>query len=378
MMLTLAAVAHSGTALWYLTRATGLISLILLSATVVLGIVASVGWTTERWPRFLSQAVHRNLSLFCIALIAIHIVTTVADGYVPISYLDAFIPFLTPYRPLWIGLGALAFDMLIAVGITSGLRRRIGVRAWRGVHYLAYACWPIAVLHGLGSGSDARLPIMVLTEVVCIASVVSAVAWRLVAARRLPSSRRLVAASGTAALVIGIGAFALAGPLQPGWSRRAGTSAAVLAEINARYAANTVGNASGNATSPTVPSTTAPSSTSVIPTAPFTANVSGTIKTSAPNSAGGVEVLLSMELQGSNTALVVKLIGTPVNGGVSMTSSSVALGNAQGVVTALDGSTIGATVRGPRGRMDLEMQLSIDQSTGSITGTVSGTSRNNQ
>jgi len=114
-----------------LDRATGLISLILLSATVVLGIVASVGWTTERWPRFLSQAVHRNLSLFCIALIAIHIVTTVADGYVPISYLDAFIPFLTPYRPLWIGLGALAFDMLLAVGITSGLRRRIGVRAWR-------------------------------------------------------------------------------------------------------------------------------------------------------------------------------------------------------------------------------------------------------
>jgi sulfoxide reductase heme-binding subunit YedZ len=378
MMLTLAAVAHTGTALWYLTRATGLISLILLSATVVLGIVASVGWTTERWPRFLSQAVHRNLSLFCIALLAIHIVTTVADGYVPISYLDAFIPFLTPYRPLWIGLGALAFDMLLAVGITSGLRRRIGVRAWRGVHYLAYACWPIAVLHGLGSGTDARLPIMVLIEVVCIASVVSAVAWRLVASRRLPSSRRLVAAGGTAALVIGIGAFALAGPLQPGWSRRAGTSAAVLAEINARYAASSVGNASGSATSPTVPSTTAPSSTSIIPTSPFTANVSGTIKTSAPNSAGGVEVLLSMELQGSNTALVVKLIGTPVNGGVSMTSSSVALGNAQGVVTALDGSTIGATVLGPRGRIELDMQLSIDQSTGSITGTVSGTSRNNQ
>ena len=85
-----------------------------------------------------------------------------------------------------------------------------------------------------------------------------------------------------------------------------------------------------------------------------------------------------MELQGSNTALVVKLIGTPVNGGVSMTSSSVALGNAQGVVTALDGSTIGASVRGPRGRINLDMQLSINQSTGSITGTVSGTSKNDQ
>jgi hypothetical protein len=85
-----------------------------------------------------------------------------------------------------------------------------------------------------------------------------------------------------------------------------------------------------------------------------------------------------MQLQGSNASLVVKLIGTAVNGGVSMSSSSVALGTEQGTVTALDGSTIGATVRGPSGRIDLDMQLSISQSTGSITGTVSGTSRNEQ
>jgi len=378
MTLTLAAVAHSGTALWYLTRATGLISLILLSATVVLGIVASVGWTATQWPRFVSQAVHRNLSLFCIALVAIHIVTTVADGFVPINYLDAFIPFLTPYRPLWIGLGALAFDMLLAVGITSGLRRRIGARVWRGVHYLAYVCWPIAVLHGLGSGSDARLSIMVLTEVVCIAAVVSAVAWRLVAARGLTSARRLAAAGATAALVIGIGAFAMVGPLQPGWSRRAGTSAAVLAQINARFATKTVRSASGTAASATVPSTTAPSSSSAIPATPFTANVTGSIQTSSQNSSGQVEVLLSMRLQGSNTALVVKLFGTAVNGGVSMSSSNVTLGNAQGAVTALDGTTIAATVRGPNGRVDLVMQLTVDQRSDTFSGTVSGTSRGRQ
>jgi hypothetical protein len=246
------------------------------------------------------------------------------------------------------------------------------------VHYLAYVCWPIAVLHGLGSGSDARLSIMVLIEVVCIASVVSAVAWRLVAARGLPNSRRLAAAGATVALVIGIGVFALFGPLQPGWSRRAGTSAPVLAEINARFATKTVGSASGSTPSTTVPSTTTPSSRGVIPASPFTANVTGTIKTSNQNSAGEVEVLLSMQLQGSNASLVVKLIGTAVNGGVSMSSSSVALGTEQGTVTALDGSTIGATVRGPSGRIDLDMQLSISQSTGSITGTVSGTSRNEQ
>ena len=219
-------VSH-GTALWYLTRATGLVSLVLLSGTVILGIISSVGWTAHRWPRFVSQAVHRNLSLFCLALIAIHIVTTVADGFVPIGYLDAFVPFLTPYRPLWIGLGALAFDMLLAVAITSGLRRRIGTRTWRGVHYLAYACWPIAVLHGLGSGTDTRLPIMLFIEVVCIASVVGAVAWRIVAARGMPNVGRLATAGATTVVVIGIGVFALAGPLRPGWSKRAGTSSAL-------------------------------------------------------------------------------------------------------------------------------------------------------
>ncbi len=373
MMLALAAAPHSGTALWYLTRASGLISLILLSATVVLGIVASVGWTATQWPRFASQAMHRNLSLFCISLIAIHIVTTVADGFVPITYLDAFVPLISPYRPLWIGMGALAFDMLLAVGITSALRRRIGVRVWRGVHYLAYACWPIAVLHGLGSGSDARLSIMMLTEVFCITSVVGAVAWRLVAARRLPTTRRLTAAGATAALVVGIGVFASVGPLQPGWSRRAGTSPAVLAEINARFAASgTTPNTSPAPT--TVPSTTAPPSGD-IPASPFTANVTGTIKTSSQNSTGEVEVLLSMQVEGSNTSLVVKLMGAPVNGGVAMSSSSVTLGNAQGVVTSLVGSTVGATVRAPSGRVDLNMQLSINQATGSISGTVTGTSR---
>ena len=85
--------ASNGKALWYLTRSTGMVALLLLTATVVLGVVASVGWTTERWPRFLSQSVHRNLSLFCVGFVAVHVITTVSDGYVPIGLADAFLPF---------------------------------------------------------------------------------------------------------------------------------------------------------------------------------------------------------------------------------------------------------------------------------------------
>ncbi|MGO8863991.1 MAG: ferric reductase-like transmembrane domain-containing protein [Acidimicrobiales bacterium] len=373
MTATLAVVVHNGTALWYLTRATGLVSLVLLSATVVLGLVASVGWTAARWPRFLSQAVHRNLSLFCIVLIALHILTTVADGFVPIGYLDAFVPLLSPYRPLWIGLGALAFDLLLAVAITSGLRGRIGVRTWRGVHYLAYACWPIAVLHGLGSGTDARLSITVLINVVCIGSVVGALAWRLMAARGVPSARRLAAAGVATVLVIGIGAFAIAGPLQPGWSKRAGTSAAVLAEINAHFAVKSASVPSGSAAGPATSKGVA-SSPAGTPAVPFTANVTGTIQSSSPNAAGEVEVVLAMQVQGSGAPLVVKLMGTAVNGGVAMSSSQVVFGDAQGAVTALDGSNVAATVRGPSGPINLQMLLNIDQSAGSVSGTVSGSS----
>ena len=127
MMYALAptAAAVGGKAFWYLTRASGVVSIVLLSATILLGIVASVGWTSTRWPRFLSQDVHRNLSLLCIGFVGVHVVTTVADGYVPIGFLDVILPFRSPYRPIYLGLGALCFDLLLAVLITSALRHRI-------------------------------------------------------------------------------------------------------------------------------------------------------------------------------------------------------------------------------------------------------------
>lgn len=220
-----ASAASNGRALWYLTRATGLVSMVLLSATVVLGIVASIGWTRERWPRFLSQGLHRNLSLYCVIVVGLHIVTTVADSYLPITLLDAVVPFASPYRPLWVGLGAVAFDLLVAVAITSALRRRIGYGAWRGVHWLAYACWPIALLHGLGTGSDSRQAGAELVYVVCTLAVTGAVLWRLVAVRSPSAGWRILAGLGTVAVVIATLVFAALGPLRPGWSARAGASA---------------------------------------------------------------------------------------------------------------------------------------------------------
>ena len=356
-------VGHGTTALWYLTRSTGLVSLILLSGTVVLGMVASVGWTTHRWPRFLSQAVHRNLSLFCLALIGVHVVSTVADGYVPISLIDAVIPFRSPYRPIWVGLGALAFDLLLAVAITSALRRRIGTAAWRGVHWLAYGCWPIAVVHGLGSGSDARLPGALLVFVICVSAVAGTTAWRL-AAGRLPSTTWRLGAGATAALVvIAIAAFALGGPLQLGWSRRSGTSSALLAQLSGSSTAS-FSSASTPGTSPSVRKTG-------IPAAPFSTTVSGTVTTSPVGVRNDTQVTLNMRLADTTTPLQVQIEGPAVDGGVELRRSSVVFGPLSGTVTALEGSTIGAVVGGASGTIDLTLNLVMQPNSGTLSGQVS-------
>jgi sulfoxide reductase heme-binding subunit YedZ len=374
--MTLAAVGHGSTALWYLTRATGLVSLVLLSATLVLGIVSSVGWTTERWPRFLSQAVHRNLSLLCLVLITVHVITTVADGYVPIGFLDAVIPFRSPYRPIWVGFGALAFDLLLAVAITSGLRRRIGTRALRGVHWLAYACWPIALLHGLGSGSDTRLSVSLFITTICVISVAGAVGWRLVTGRSFSPARRVVAALVGAVTLAGIAVVAVVGPLAPGWSHRAGTSPALLAQLNASFQSGGTPSATGGAVTP---STTTPaaagegSSTGALPVLPFATTVQGSYQTSTADRQGKVTVLLTMQVSGTNPPLVVKLLGRGVNGGVAMSSSDVSWGADRGSVTALEGSAIQAELTGPTGTMELSIRVDLNRANGTVSGTVSGT-----
>ena len=360
----LATVGHGSTALWYLTRATGLVSLVLLSGTVVLGIVSSVGWTTERWPRFLSQSVHRNLSLLCLVLIAVHVVTTVADGYVPIGYLDTVIPFRTPYRPIWVGFGALALDMLLAVAITSGLRRRIGTRAWRGVHWLAYVCWPVALLHGLGAGSDTRLSVTLVIDALCVLAVAGAGGWRLVTGRSFPPARRILAAMLAGVTLVGIGVVAVLGPLASGWSKRAGTSPALLAQLNAAFH-------SGGVSGGTSPGT---SSTATVPAPPFTSAAKGTYQTSAANAIGQVTVTLTLQPASTTIApLVVKLNGRSVSGGVAMSSSQVRWGPDSGVVTTLSGASIGASVSGPAGSLHVALRLSLDQADGTATGTVSAT-----
>ncbi|SDE58872.1 ferric reductase-like transmembrane domain-containing protein [Pseudonocardia oroxyli] len=158
---------------WYASRAAGLVSLVLLSGSVLLGIGGVTRAASARWPRFAVQRLHRNLSMLAVAFVALHVLTAVLDGYVPISWLDVLLPFTSAYEPWWLGLGTVALDLLLAVLVTTSLLRvRLGLRAWRAVHRAAYACWPVAVLHGIGLGGVDTTTWWVLTlTLACVAAV---------------------------------------------------------------------------------------------------------------------------------------------------------------------------------------------------------------
>jgi methionine sulfoxide reductase heme-binding subunit len=167
------------TLLWYTTRGAGAVSLVLLSGVVVLGILSSLRFQSASWPRFLTTGLHRNVALMAVVFLALHIVTAVVDPFTHLGWLPAVIPFSSYYRTFWLGLGTIAFELLVAIVVTSLVRGLIGHAAWRAIHWLAYASWPIAVIHGFGTGTDAWSAWFLALTVVCIAVVAVAVGIRL-------------------------------------------------------------------------------------------------------------------------------------------------------------------------------------------------------
>jgi methionine sulfoxide reductase heme-binding subunit len=174
------------TLLWYTTRGAGAVSLVLLSAVVVLGILSVLRVQSTGWPRFLTVGLHRNLALMTIVFLALHIVTAVVDPFTHLGWLAAVVPFSSYYRTFWLGLGTVAFELLLAIVVTSLVRGFIGQVAWRLVHWLSYASWPIAVLHGFGTGTDAWSAWLFALQAVCIMAVLASAGYRLMAGSRDP------------------------------------------------------------------------------------------------------------------------------------------------------------------------------------------------
>ena len=354
------AASNNGQALWYLTRGSGTVALLLLTVSVLLGVANTTCWKTSGWPRFIVYGLHRNVTLLALAFTVIHVLTTIVDSFAPIGLVDAFIAFLSPYRPFWLGLGTVAFDLLLALIATSFLRRRIGTRAWRAVHWLAYASWPVSMLHSLGTGSDARQGWLLFLGVACGVAVLAAVLWRLARAPTAEPMIRGAALLTTLGVLAGLIVWAAGGPLQRGWAARAGTPRSLL-----------------HRTVRTIVVRRSPEVS--LPDRPFTASLRGRI-TEQSTDRGLVVLLINGSVSGGFDGRVhIALRGFPVQGGgVQMTDSVVGLlptGAAawsSGTVTGLRGTQLVSDLTSPGGRsVHVVIDLQLGSST-AVTGSIDG------
>jgi methionine sulfoxide reductase heme-binding subunit len=171
--------ATSSTSLWYTTRATGIVCLVLLTVTMVIGILTAGRARSRSWPAFAVADLHKRVSVLAMAFLAIHVLTAVLDTYVHIGWASIVMPFTSTYEPLWTGLGTVGLDLMVAVAVSSALRQRISARTWRVIHWSAYACWPVAMSHSLAEGTDGLKAWMLVLAGMCTLAVVGSLAWRL-------------------------------------------------------------------------------------------------------------------------------------------------------------------------------------------------------
>jgi sulfoxide reductase heme-binding subunit YedZ len=164
---------------WYLMRASGVVTLVLLTAVFVLGIATTTRWRARRLPSFAAVSLHRSISLLAVVFLGVHIVTALVDPYAAVGPAAVVVPFVAGKSAFWVGLGAVSLDLTLALIVTSLVRRHLSLRVWRGVHWAAYLSWPLALGHSLGLGSDTGTLWLRAIAAGCVAAVLAAVAWRL-------------------------------------------------------------------------------------------------------------------------------------------------------------------------------------------------------
>ncbi len=169
------------TADWYLMRATGAVSLLLLTLVVALGVATSTRYRPRGLPLYVTTTVHRNASFLAVVFLAIHVVTVLVDPDARVQPTAVLLPFTSNWSPFWVGLGTVALDLVAALVVTSLVRRRLPHRLWRGIHWAAYAAWPLALFHGLGAGSDSATGWLRGVAIVCVIAVGASLAWRVLA-----------------------------------------------------------------------------------------------------------------------------------------------------------------------------------------------------
>jgi DMSO/TMAO reductase YedYZ heme-binding membrane subunit len=140
---------------WYTTRIAALLSYLALSASTIYGLLLSTRILDRVAHRPISYTLHQDLAGIGVALALVHAAVLMIDRSVPYAPAEILVPFAGPYRPLWVGIGQVTMGLSLLVLLSFYVRKRIGTRAWRSIHYLAFAAFAGATVHGLMTGSDA-------------------------------------------------------------------------------------------------------------------------------------------------------------------------------------------------------------------------------
>lgn len=192
---------------WYAARAGGIVAYVLLSANVALGLAMTGKKSMKRWPKFALEDVHRFTGLLTGTFLVVHIVAIAIDSYLPFSIVSLAVPLLASYRPIWTGLGIVAAELLLALAFTNHYRNaKLSYRFWRRAHYVNFAVWVAATLHGIGSGTDRSTPWMLAIFAVAVGMVCGLTAWRVL--RRTDPSPRTLRLAPVMASVVGVALIA--------------------------------------------------------------------------------------------------------------------------------------------------------------------------
>lgn len=216
---------QSATLYWYLVRGSGFVVYVLLTAGVVLGLLLSLRWRNDAWPRLLTEDVHQFFQLLAGSFLTIHIASTLLDSYVHFAWYDVLIPLTGPYRVPWMAAGIISMYLGLALALSIYVRRQIGYRAWRLLHYGGFAAWLLALVHGIATGTDTRAPWGLAIYIASLILVAGLLAVRFAGVPLPlglpPPLRPVVLIILLLALLLGA-TLAEAGPLQRGWAARAG------------------------------------------------------------------------------------------------------------------------------------------------------------
>jgi DMSO/TMAO reductase YedYZ heme-binding membrane subunit len=375
---------------WDIARAGGFTAYLLVTASVVLGLVLSMRWQARWWPRLVSYELHIWITILSFVFLVIHMLASWLDPFTRFGLNELLLPFASHYRPLWMAFGIVAAYLALAVTLSLFIRQRIGYLWWRRLHQLSFAVWALAIIHGLATGSDTRTPwgieiYMVSAVVVCA----------LLCARLMQSvgpgerAHPLWAGAVAGALAVAI-IWAATGPLRPGWN----------AIANNHNGTGGIAQAAGSATPTATP--TAPFGQ------PFTSSAQGVVSTQTDANTGQPIVQLDLTLAGSQQGVLQIQLWQQINGGgngrgegdnedgdhgdhgkngskngngsVSVTTSQVTLGaNAatplyQGQLSTLNGGSMVARLDATQpGQPALQLTINVQVQGNTVSGTVSGT-----